>query len=426
MLVQFNFKNYRCFKSETTLSLVASDKVEHSSNSIVKFEDYSILKTVVVYGANASGKTKLFQAFSFMGRMICGLAKDNKYDWQSNYEPFALDEKVEDKSSSFEVIFIQKGSQYRYGFELNKDEILAEWLYKKGKSKEIEIFYRDDEDFSYHKTYIKSQLSDTIKSANMLRKDALLLTILPVWNNQLTITIVDWFMSVNVLSATSRSGMAGYSIHCLNDSLMKGKMISMLKSADINIDNLSIREANLDEIPDEIKKMLNTDSIGKGKIIDGINTTHRTFDDNGLSHNSKSFSLETDESYGTYRMFALSAPIIDTLENGKVLFIDEIDNGLHSDLLRAIVSLFQDAEINKNNAQLIINTHDLGLLDTPRIFKNDQIYISQKDRFGEASLTSLLSFDVDSDCSISKLYREGKFGGVPYLLEFMKNVLSSK
>lgn len=423
MLVQFTFDNFRCFRSETTLSLVASDRIEHSDNTIVKFDDYSILKSSVIYGANASGKTKLFQAFLFMDRMICELAKDNKYDWQSRYTPFELAEVAED-SSSFEVVFIQKGIQYRYGFEINRTEVLAEWLYRQGKTKETEIFYRDDEGvYNYHGTYIKSQIVDTIRTAKMLRKDALFLTILPVWNNQLAISLIDWFFSANVLSATRGDGMSHYSMTRLATP-MKDKILTMMRSADISIDDLNIREMNPNDLPDEIKKMIIED--GEGKIIDGVNAKHRTFDENGLSHSFKSFSLETDESYGTYRLFALSAPIIDTLENGKVLFIDEIDNGLHSDLLRAIVSLFQDPEINKKDAQLIINTHDIGLLDDSNLFKYDQIYIAQKDRFGEATLTSLLAFDVNSDKKIGELYREGRFGGVPYLVRFMKNVLSSK
>lgn len=422
MLVQFTFNNFRCFKSETILSLIASDRIEHSANTVVRFNDYSILKSSVIYGANASGKTKLFQAFLFMDRMICELAKDNKYDWQSKYTPFELSETNQDDSSSFEVIFIQNEVQFRYGFEINKTEVLAEWLYRQGKSKETEIFYRDDTGIvNYHRTYIKSQIVDVIKNGNMLRNDALLLTILPVWNNQLAKNLIGWFFSANVLSATRGDGMSHYSTTRLATP-MKDKILMMMRSADINIDDLNIREMNFNDIPDEIKKLIK--EKGEGKVIEGVNARHKTFDMNGLSHSSKSFSLETDESYGTYRLFALSAPIIDTLENGKVLFVDEIDNGLHSDLLRAIVSLFQEPEINKKNAQLIINTHDIGLLDDSDLFKYDQIYIAQKDRFGEASLTSLLSFNVDSSQKIGDMYREGRFGGVPYLVQFMKDVLS--
>lgn len=423
MLVQFTFNNFRCFRSETTLSLIASDRIKHSDDSVIRFNNYSVLKSSVIYGANASGKTKLFQAFLFMNRMICELAKDNKYDWLSRYTPFELAE-TEEESSSFEVIFIQNDIQYRYGFEINKSEILAEWLYRQGKAKEIEIFYRDDEGVSnYHRTYIKSQIVDIIKSAKMLRKDALFLTILPVWNNQLAIKLIDWFFSANVLSSTSGDRLSHYSMTRLATP-MKNKILTMMRSADISIDDLNIREMNPKDIPDEIKQMMK--DKGEGKIIDGVNANHKTFDENGLSHSFKSFSLETDESYGTYRLFALSAPIIDTLENGKVLFVDEIDNGLHSDLLRAIVSLFQNPEINKKNAQLIINTHDIGLLDDVTLFKSDQIYIAQKDRYGEATLTPLLAFDVSPDKKIGELYREGRFGGVPYLVQFMKNVLSSR
>lgn len=423
MLIQFNFNNFRCFKAETSLSLLASEEIEHSSAAVKTCENYSVLKSVVVYGANASGKTKLFDAFSFMDSMVCSLAR-NKFDWHSKYVPFALDENRKDSSSCFEVVFIQNGIQYRYGFEINESVILAEWLFRQGKNNEISIFYRDDEGVQdYHGTYIKAQIVNTIISANMLRKDALFLTVLPVWNNSLAENIIEWFFSANVLSATSVHGMAGFSIGSLKTP-MKEKVVTMLKSADINIEDLSLREANIDELPEEIRKML---KVQENKtIIDGVNTKHRSFDSDGLSHSTKSFSLETDESYGTYRLFALSAPIIDTLENGKVLFIDEIDNGLHSDLLRAIVELFQNEETNKHNAQLILNTHDIGLLDDKDLYLHDQIYICQKNRFGESTLTPLLAYQLETDKTIGQMYREGRFGGVPYLVKFMKNVLSSK
>ena len=137
--------------------------------------------------------------------------------------------------------------------------------------------------------------------------------------------------------------------------------------------------------------------------------------------------LEREESYGTYRMFALSAPVIDTLQNGKVLFVDEIDNGLHSDLLSAIVSLFSSPETNKYGAQLIINTHNRDLINSNLSnFLPDQIWMTEKDRFGEATLKSVMDYKNDSKRPLEDLFREGRFGGVPYLNHFMENVLIEK
>ena len=180
-------------------------------------------------------------------------------------------------------------------------------------------------------------------------------------------------------------------------------------------------------IPEEIKSLIKSDNGEKTKLIDGVIVRHKTFDKNGLSHGKVSLWLERDESYGTYRMFALSAPIIDTLQEGKILFVDEIDNGLHSDLLSAIVSLFSSPEINKHGAQLIINTHNRDLIkDGFGGFQVDQIWITEKNRFGEATLKSLMNYRVESDRSVGEMFREGRFGGIPYLNHFMDKVLKEK
>lgn len=400
MLIQFSFNNYKCFRGETTLSMVAGN-MEHPKGATISYADYDILNTAVVYGANASGKTKLFQAFKFMTNMVYELSNDNKYNWKKDYAPFALAEDMDEETSSFEVVFLIDGIQYRYGFEIDGDKVLAEWLYRK-KSEERCMLYRDEAELTYHATFISSSIADNLINAKMVREDTLFLATLVVWNDKFSRKIVDWFAGCNVLSA-SANRFAGFSMEKLNSS-MKTQILRFMQTADFNIDDMFVQEAE-----------------------DDVSVTHKTFDRNGLSHGKAAFMLEREESYGTYRMFALSAPVIDTLQNGKVLFVDEIDNGLHSDLLSAIVALFTSTETNKYGAQLIINTHNRDLINsTTSKFLPDQIWITEKDRFGEATLKSVLDYKIDSKRPLEEMFREGRFGGVPYLNHFMENVLSEK
>lgn len=423
MLVQFTFNNYKCFRGETTLSMVAGD-MRHPKGSTVPFADYSILNTAVVYGANASGKTKLFQAFKFMTDMVFELANDNKYNWKNDYAPFALSEDMAEKSSNFEVVFLIDGIQYRYGFEIDGDKVLAEWLYRKKKEERC-ILYRDEEELTYHATYIRSSIADSLINAKMVREDTLFLAALAIWNDRFSRKMVGWFAGCNVLSASSNR-FAGFSLEKLNTS-MKNQIMRFMQSADFNIDDMSIRESETDQLPDKIIDRIKTSRGQLPKFIDGVIVTHKTFDHYGLSHGNTAFMLEREESYGTYRMFALSAPIIDTLQNGKVLFVDEIDNGLHSDLLSAIVALFTSPETNKYGAQLIINTHNRDLINSNLSkFLPDQIWMTEKDRFGEATLKSVMDYKIDSKRPLEVLFREGRFGGVPYLNHFMDNVLTEK
>ena len=423
MFIQFTFNNYKCFRGETTLSMVAGD-MQHPVGSSISFADYNVLNTAVVYGANASGKTKLFQAFKFMTDMVYELAHDNKYNWKKDYAPFALAEEMDEKSSSFEVIFLIDGVQYRYGFEIDGEKVLAEWLYRKKKEERC-MLYRDDVELTYHATFIRSNIADNLINAKMVREDTLFLAALAVWNDKFSRKIVGWFSGCNVLSA-SANRFAGFSMEKLNSS-MKDQILRFMQTADFNIDDMFVRETEAEQLPDEIKERIKTTTGQVPRIIDGVSVIHKTFDHNGLSHGKAAFLLEREESYGTYRLFALSAPIIDTLQNGKVLFIDEIDNGLHSDLLSAIVALFSSPRTNKYGAQLIINTHNRDLIKSNLSnFLPDQIWITEKDRFGEATLKSVIDYNTDLHLPLEELFREGRFGGVPYLNHFMENVLNEK
>lgn len=421
MLIQFTFDNYKSFCHETTLSTVASNKTDHSEGALIRLDDVNLLTTVAIFGANASGKTNLFRAFIFMRNMVYELANENKSNWKETYTPFALKENQDpnDVSSSFEVVFTIGQELYRYGYEISAERVLSEWLYLNQDSDEIQVISRDGEKLDYNKRFISPKIADNLKSAKMLRTDTLFLSILSIWNDPLSQKIVNWFASCNILSASS-DRLSNYSIRKLRTP-MKLQMIRFMQSADFNIEDMRPRETKISELPEEMQNLIPL--IERSQIINGINIAHKRYDENGLSHSSVLFSLEREESLGTQRMFALSAPIIDTLQKGKVLFIDEVDNGLHTDLLRAIVSLFLSPQTNKHHAQLIINTHDVSLLDDDNLFQPDQIYITEKDRFGVSHLTSLLQFTFNSDKSLGELYREGRFGGVPYLFDFMKDVL---
>lgn len=424
MLVQFRFNNYRSFKGDTTLSLVAAPTISRDKASVVPvWEDMSLLKTVAVYGANASGKTKLFLAFYFMLRMVSELAKNNKSNWQELYMPFVLDQESSESDSSFEVCYIDEGVLYRYGYTIDAHSVKEEWLFRQKDKKETVVFYRvGDNIMHYSKTYIKKDVVDFLLKQKMLREDTLLLTVLLTWNNTMAKKVVGFFFYTNVLSATS--DFSRFSIKSL-DTAMKESIVRFMQSADINIEDMSVREMEVEKLPDEVKMYMSPQQRKEKVVVDGINTLHKVYDNNGLMSSFIRFSLEQDESYGTYRLFSLSAPLIDTLKYGKVLFVDEIDNGLHSELLKAIVSLFQSSEANPHNAQLIINTHNVGLLEDANLFKQDQVYVTEKDRFGEARLTPLLKYAIKGDETLGELYRDGRLGGVPYLAQFMQCVIDS-
>jgi hypothetical protein len=199
----------------------------------------------------------------------------------------------------------------------------------------------------------------------------------------------------------------------------------MLKGADIGIEDIEPNEISVDNIPDEIKRMLPKEALG-GKFYNGIKTIHKVYDKNQLPAGTIALTLENDESYGTAKIFALSAPIIDTLEGGKILWIDEIDNGLHYQLLVALIKLFHSPKTNPHNAQLIINTHNVGLLNEEELFRRDQIYITSKNRYGESSIKPITDYSgvdkIRKSSKIGNMYLAGRLGGTPNLNDFEDSI----
>jgi AAA15 family ATPase/GTPase len=208
----------------------------------------------------------------------------------------------------------------------------------------------------------------------------------------------------------------------MKDTDFKNKIINLVKTADIDIADINIKE---DDVPLEIiEKLPMPEGMKKEIISDGglksisINTKHRKYDNNGNIIGEVIFELDKEESKGTRKFFAMSAPIIDTLQHGKVLIIDELDASLHPILTQHLIQLFHDKEINKKNAQLIFATHDTNLLK-PYIFRRDQIWLTEKDKYGSTDLYSLAQFKgVRAKEDFERQYIQGKYGAIPYLGKF--------
>ncbi len=420
MLVQFRFNNYKCFKDEIVFNVVASNYYREKMENLIQVPQYALLRTAAVYGANASGKTKLFQAFNFMREVVLTSADTQSNNWQKSYAPFLLDTYSADQPSVFEVVFLMNDIQYRYGFELNGERIIAEWLFRK-RSKEIKVLEFDGgPSVYYNEKYINRKIINNLEDAKMFRANSLIISSLSLWNDALSLNILNWFRRNNIISA-SLNTMAPRILTALELPKMKAKMIEFLRSADLGIFDVTPNEISIEDLPNEIKRMLPEDAIN-GPIVSGISISHKRYDKQHLPAGYVKLSLEKDESYGTYRFLSLAGPIINALETGSVLWIDEIDNGLHYDLVRALVSLFQDEKINVHNAQLIINTHNISLIDDADLFRRDQIFIVKKNRYGEANLIPVSDFSLRESAKVGKLYREGRFGGVPYLEKLGINI----
>jgi len=421
MLIQFSFNNYKSFKDEVVLNLQTSGTAKNNYYSHTCVKGSKVAKTAVLYGANASGKTKLFEAFRFLKTFVCPPKTGNRIPvldyWKISYDTFRLNAGMADKTSFFEVVFLIDDTQYRYGVELTAERIVSEWLYMK-RRREINVFEREgSKSIKYNKEQISAKIANSIISADMVSEASGFLSVLQTFNEPLANKVVDWFKRAVVISANDiRTPNESYSVPMMADKVRKREIVNFLKAFDINIEDAQLHEIKVEDVPDKIKAIIGADKM-KGTVYDGVNMAHKLY--NGLYERVGNvwLSMERDESYGTNRLFWISWAIISSIKRGSVLFIDEFDSGVHPSVAKLIIELFYECN---TTAQLIINTQNVSLLncrteERKRLFTKQQIFIVNKNRYGESSLVPLTDFRDDLRSRLDEHYLNGELGGTPYL-----------
>lgn len=424
MLLQFSVKNFRTFRDKATLSLIASnyDKGTREDENIFFDQSFGlrILKSAVIYGANASGKSKLLEAFAFMKFFVINSSKESQKGEFIDVEPFRLSDETENEPSEFEIIFLHNKTLFRYGFEVTREKIVSEWLFYKPKTKEVELFYRDGNSFSTHERNFTK--GTTVAKEGLVRDNALLISVAAQFNENTAISVLDWFKRLKSLSGLNELGHQGFTMGKTEDPKNKVKILELLKVADLGIQDIKAQKMDAHSIPKELPKDVREKILREIKeenveFYSDVFIIHKKYNADKVSIGNETFSLDDNESSGTRKFFALTGPILDVLENGYTLVVDELDSKLHPNLVCKIVSLFNSKEYNKKNAQLIFNTHDTNLLSSG-LFRRDQIWFTNKDKFGEATLYSLADFKSDEVRKTEPFednYIRGKYGAVPFL-----------
>lgn len=400
MLIQFGTANYMSFKNETVLSACASADKSHQERLIKTGKDY-ILPSVVIYGANAAGKSNLFKAI----KTAVSYVRDS--DRISNTAiPFLFDETSIDKESKFDFSFIYNNKEYDYGFSILKDRIIDEYLYVYNSQKPTLIFERSNTVEYKFSTANKKELSQYIDKTD---ENRLFLSCSAFWNCKQTKDAYMWFKngisiydSQNLDEAFVQEFVKDYSKE------MKSFVLDFVNHADLNIDDFMFRSKKLESISQRMDDYINrTSSEWNLDIIHKVK--------NG--EEEKLISLPYSmESAGTRKVLSYGPIIRNVFKNGSVLIIDEIDSSLHPSLVRYLIDLFNDSSFNTNGAQLIFNTHDVSLLDQD-IFRRDQVYFVEKDNStGISDLYSLSEFSPRKSEDIRKGYLTGRYGAIPIVV----------
>jgi AAA15 family ATPase/GTPase len=425
MIIEFKVENFLSFKDLTTLSMVTarSFKEHKDTHTIVIDSKLILLKSAVIYGNNASGKSNLLQAMDFMKEIILNSFRDallENSDRKLPLEKFALSSKSEQESSFFELSFFNNGTKYRYGFEIDYDKVVAEWLYHT-TSKEVYLFKRDLQNIEINKSAFKEGLG----KEDDVKENVLFISVLATLGKETSSSIVEWFKKFNIINGIHDRGHKRFTIDKLkSDKIFLHWVLHFIKYLEIS--NLTTTEEDVNEIDIETLREKENDedlinlltSIHKIKSRqtkrDQLITYHRKYDENNVLIDTISFNFDKQESEGTKKLLYLLGPWYDTLKNGKVLIIDELDSRLHSHLTLRLIDFFHKS--NLNQAQLICAVHDISLLNK-ETFRRDQIWFVEKNQFGASELISLADFKTDTvrnKSAFDKNYLEGKYGAVPY------------
>ncbi|MEX1030440.1 MAG: AAA family ATPase [Paenibacillaceae bacterium] len=409
MLIEFSVENFRSFKDKVTLSLVPS--TDKSKNNVLEnYFEYApnkkLLRTAVIYGANASGKTNTLKALSFMKNMVI-----KSHSFQKNEgittDPFKLHPASAIKPSIFDVQFISNGIRYAYGFKLDKEKIIEEYLYYWPNERQSVIFERRN--VSEYKFVINKARQNTIKE--LTADNILYFSNAYKLNFELVVDAYRWFNSTLNYNDNMLHGDVGIR-QLNNEKELLDLAIVTLEIADLGIKDLKIKEGEMDEklinaFPQEIREMLKEQGVVKATSVHNV-----------ILENDETYSVEfnwQDESRGTRKFLNLIVPIIIAIRDGDVLCIDELDVSLHPKLTEYLLGLFHDKDLNKKNAQLIFTTHDTNLLNQD-LFRRDQIWLTEKNsNTGSSDLYSLVELKIRNDENIEKGYLSGRYGAIPFI-----------
>ena len=423
MIIEFTVGNFLSFNEKRTISFEAQGGVSEMKENVIKSDACKLLRSLVIYGANSSGKSNLIKALSMMKICVFESIKLNFSD-KLEYYPFLLSTESTKQPTFFEIVFWDENQRFRYGFEYNLTEIVNEWLFV-GKTPKTEkpLFIRTPEGIG---------VSDSFKEGKGLEEktneNRLFLSKVADENGKTAKQIMDYFFNYNVLSGIEHDEYGGFSLKMFDlQSKGCGESLELFKKLRLGFKDIEIIET--DFTPNDLPKNMSinlktkiTKNLSGTKTV-SLNTVHNVYDKQGKAVATLSWAQEEHESEGTKKIMDFSGPIFDTLSKGKTLIIDELDAKLHPLITIHIVKLFNNPNTNPNNAQLLFATHDTNLLSTD-IFRRDQVWFAEKDDVEQTDLYSLDNFvfpdgtKVRKDANLEKNYIRGRYGAIPFITNF--------
>ncbi len=423
MLIQFTVGNFRSIANEINFSMEAAPTSKRAKKMSVDIENQfeipntKLLKSAILYGANASGKSNFVQALRFMRNFVLRSSAMQIGD-NIDVSTFRFIEGFGERPSSFEIIFFASDKNtYRYGFSVTNKKVIEEWLYVKSASRENCLFERNELKFD-----IKKKFTEGENIADKTRENALFLATVAQFNGEISRLIINWFRGIQILDGTADQAQSLLAAQAITDEAVRKKVSDFIKELDLSIQDITV-EIRLDSerrdriffsgFPREMRG-----GVKDLPIYQAI-TQHNKFSSDGNLIGSEMVDLSEYESEGTKKLFNFAPAFLEGLENQRIFIIDELDAKLHPLLTTALIKMFHSNTGSGHCSQLIFTTHDTNLL-TSELFRRDQIWFAEKDKLGATQMYSLYDFkpqgkNVRTDELYEKNYLIGKYGAIPYL-----------
>ena len=424
MLVEFRFSNFRSFKDEVVFSMEPLSQNGVNPNVInTNLKKISQLyRTSGIFGANASGKSNFLLALT---NFITLIRKSASYEFEKKIytDKYLLDETHKDMPTFFEISLLIGWNLYKYGFKYNEEKIIEEYLYasnisETGTSRENKIFHRKENIVEKSKGFLQRWIDELAPNRLFLSE---LINLRKCSIPAVVATYTEICQNINYMSMTSKNDIPFDMI--TNNT--KNRIINLIQNADLGIVNItakpldwnSLKMSLLEDgikITAEQEEIIQTSFLLKETEVIDLKSHHIT--ENGAL---KEFDFYKIESKGTQVFLTLTQPIIQALEEGKTLFVDELDSSLHPYLVKYIIEMFNDDEINKNNAQLIFTSHAHYLMDGDHLSRDQIWFVSKETNNGfHSDLYSLSDFNIKvnrKNVSFYNAYIHGVYGGVPFM-----------
>lgn len=414
MLVEFRVANFRSLRDEQRLSLVASRDKTLQDTHVVRTGLQAapgVLRSAVIYGANASGKSNLVKALQYMRGVVAESAIVIQPGQTFAVQPFRLDARSASEPTSFEVTFILGGVRYQYGFSMTSQRIVSEHLlvYKAFKPQRWYERHYDAQagkDVYEFGAGLKGSKSLWVKAT---RPNALFLSMAVQLNSDALRPVFDWFVQGLVIFNEQEKLSPDFSIQMLQQADGRRQICDFLSAADISISDIEVVTR---KVPGQA---VHLDLVAGKTEVRSEEIEERQLRFSHVTGQGQAVFDLLDESHGTRNLLFLAGPVLDILRKGLTLVIDELDTSLHTLLVRELVRLFHRPEINIGGAQLIFTTHDTSLLDASDLFRRDQVWFVEKDHDQTSELVSLSEFSPRKNEALERGYLMGRYGGIPFL-----------